>query len=52
MQHFYDFFWNADSGRVVSSTSGSGQGELYRVHYLNVEPHFYSALRSNIMDVV
>ena len=35
MQHFYDFFWNADSGRVVSSTSGSGQAELYRVQYLN-----------------
>ena len=32
---FMTFFCNADSVRVVSSSSGSGQAELYRVHYLS-----------------
>jgi len=42
MQHFYVFFfWNADSVRVVSSSSGSGQAELYRIHYLS---HIFTVL--------
>jgi len=27
MEHFYDFFQNADSVRVVSPSSGSGQSQ-------------------------
>jgi len=45
VQHFFLFFWNADSVRVVSSSSGCEQAELYRVHYM----HLWS---DNRVDVV
>jgi len=50
VQYFITFFWNADSVRVVTSSSGSGQS--YRVHYLHFEATFYRALQSKSADVV
>jgi len=34
MQHFYDFFWNADSVHVVSSSSGSWQSYTEYISFI------------------
>jgi len=45
------FFWNADSVRVVSSSSGSGQSHTEYISCI-FEATFYRAWRNKSADVV